>query len=62
MLFNVELGWKSKAILWRSVRHDLNVRRLGAGAQCCEHMQLALSWSSWPDLVGARGVGEGLGS
>ena len=23
---------------------------------------LALSWSSWPGLVGARGVGEGLGS
>ena len=22
----------------------------------------ALSWSSWPGLVGARGVGEGLGS
>ena len=26
------------------------------------HAVLALWWSSWPGLVGARGVGEGLGS
>ena len=27
----------------------------------CAHAVLALSWSSWPGLVGARGVGGGAG-